>query len=65
MVADQDTDNLRRTRRGLKASRKPGVALARYKESRIRHFHETLDARPRAGAGQATRTCSRCQWVPR
>ena len=44
MVADQDTDNLRRIQQGLKASRKPGVTLARYQESRIRHFHETLDA---------------------
>ena len=44
MVADQDTDNLRRIQKGLKASRKPGVTLARYQESRIRHFHETLDA---------------------
>ena len=44
MVADQDTDNLRRIQKGLKASKKPGVTLARYQESRIRHFHETLDA---------------------
>ena len=44
MVADQDTDNLMRIQRGLKASKKPGVTLARYQESRIRHFHETLDA---------------------
>ena len=44
MVADQDTDNLRRIQKGLKASRKPGITLARYQESRIRHFHETLDA---------------------
>lgn len=44
MVADQDTENLRRIQRGLRASRKPGATLARYQESRIRHFHETLDA---------------------
>ena len=44
MVADQDTDNLRRIQKGLKASKKSGVTLARYQESRIRHFHETLDA---------------------
>ncbi len=44
MVADQDTDNLRRIQKGLRASRKPGVTLARYQESRIRHFHATLDA---------------------
>ena len=44
MVADQDTENLMRIQRGLRASRKPGVTLARYQESRIRHFHSTLDA---------------------
>lgn len=43
MVADQDTDNLKRIQRGLRASKKPGVTLAAYQESRIRHFHETLD----------------------
>ncbi len=43
MVADQDTDNLRRIQRGLRASKKPGVTLAAYQESRIRHYHETLD----------------------
>jgi hypothetical protein len=43
MVADQDTDNLMRIQRGLRASKKPGVTLARYHESRIRHYHETLD----------------------
>jgi len=44
MVADQDTENLKRIQKGLRASKKPGVTLARYQESRIRHFHETLDA---------------------
>jgi phenylpropionate dioxygenase-like ring-hydroxylating dioxygenase large terminal subunit len=44
MVADQDTDNLKRIQRGLRASKKPGATLARYQESRIRHFHRTLDA---------------------
>jgi phenylpropionate dioxygenase-like ring-hydroxylating dioxygenase large terminal subunit len=44
MVADQDTDNLMRIQRGLRASKKPGVTLARYQESRIRHYHQTLDA---------------------
>ena len=44
MVADQDTDNLMRIQKGLRASKKRGVTLARYQESRIRHFHETLDA---------------------
>jgi phenylpropionate dioxygenase-like ring-hydroxylating dioxygenase large terminal subunit len=44
MVADQDTENLKRIQRGLRASKKPGVTLARYQESRIRHYHDTLDA---------------------
>ena len=44
LVADQDTDNLMRIQRGLRASKKPGVTLARYQESRIRHYHDTLDA---------------------
>jgi hypothetical protein len=43
-VADQDTENLRRIQRGLRASHKPGVTLANYQESRIRHFHQTLDS---------------------
>lgn len=42
-VADQDTENLRRIQRGLRATHKPGVTLANYQESRIRHFHNTLD----------------------
>jgi Ring hydroxylating alpha subunit (catalytic domain) len=44
MVADQDSDNLMWIQKGLRASKKPGVTLARYQESRIRHFHDTLDA---------------------
>jgi hypothetical protein len=43
MVADQDTNNLMRIQKGLRTTRKPGVTLARYQESRIRHFHNTLD----------------------
>lgn len=43
MVVDQDTDNLKRIQRGLRATRKPGSTLASYQESRIRHFHQTLD----------------------
>jgi phenylpropionate dioxygenase-like ring-hydroxylating dioxygenase large terminal subunit len=43
-ITDQDTDNLKRIQRGLRASKKPGVTLANYQESRIRHFHKTLDA---------------------
>jgi phenylpropionate dioxygenase-like ring-hydroxylating dioxygenase large terminal subunit len=43
-ISDQDTDNLKRIQRGLRATKKPGVTLAVYQESRIRHFHATLDA---------------------
>lgn len=43
-VTDQDTDNLKRIQRGIRASKKPGVTLSNYQESRIRHFHRTLDA---------------------
>ena len=56
-IVDQDTDNLMRIQKGLRTTRKPGVTLARYQESRIRHYHETLDAYmrgdlPNAGKGQ-------------
>ena len=44
MIVDQDTDNLKRIQKGLRTTRKPGITLAAYQESRIRHFHETLDA---------------------
>ena len=44
MVADQDTNNLMRIQKSLRTTRKPGITLARYQESRIRHFHNTLDA---------------------
>lgn len=43
-IIDQDTPNLNRMRKGLRATRKPGVSLANYQESRIRHFHSTLEA---------------------
>ena len=42
-IVDQDVDNLMRIQKGLRATKKPGITLARYQESRIRHFHETLD----------------------
>ena len=43
MVVDQDTDNLIRVQRGLQANKRGTVTLAAYQESRIRHFHETLE----------------------
>jgi len=41
-ILNQDSSTLGRVQRGLKASAKPGVTLAHYQESRIRHFHQTL-----------------------
>ncbi len=42
-VIEQDSENLMRIQRGLRASHKPGVTLGSYQEARIRHFHETLE----------------------
>jgi phenylpropionate dioxygenase-like ring-hydroxylating dioxygenase large terminal subunit len=42
-VLDQDTANMPRLRKGLKAGGKPGITLGNYQEARIRHFHQTLD----------------------
>lgn len=41
-VFDQDCENLPYVQQGLKASRKPGMTLSNYQESRIRHFNSTL-----------------------
>jgi len=41
---DQDTDNLVRQYRGFQSSKKRGETLGNYQESRIRHFHQVLDA---------------------
>jgi len=43
-VLDQDTDNFKRQWRGILASQRGQQTLANYQESRIRHFHKTLDA---------------------
>jgi phenylpropionate dioxygenase-like ring-hydroxylating dioxygenase large terminal subunit len=42
-VLDQDTDNFRRQRAGIKAAFKRGQTLGNYQEVRIRAFHQTLD----------------------
>ena len=42
-VTDQDTENLKRIQRGIRASKKPGATMSVYQESRIRHFHKTLE----------------------
>jgi phenylpropionate dioxygenase-like ring-hydroxylating dioxygenase large terminal subunit len=43
-VFNQDGSTFGRVQRGLRASVRPTTTLARYQESRIRHFHATLDA---------------------
>jgi phenylpropionate dioxygenase-like ring-hydroxylating dioxygenase large terminal subunit len=42
-VFDQDAANLPYIQEGLHTTRKAGVTLGNYQESRIRHFHSTLD----------------------
>jgi phenylpropionate dioxygenase-like ring-hydroxylating dioxygenase large terminal subunit len=42
-ILNQDTAIMGRVQRGLRASVQPNILLARYHESRIRHFHNTLD----------------------
>ena len=42
-VFDQDCYNLPYVQQGLKTTRKPGITLANYQESRIRHFNRMLD----------------------
>ena len=42
-VFNQDSSTFGRVQRGLHASVKPSTNLARYQESRIRHFHAALD----------------------
>jgi nitrite reductase/ring-hydroxylating ferredoxin subunit len=42
-VLDQDTANIGGLMAGVKASPKSGFTVSNYQESRIRHFHRTLD----------------------
>jgi nitrite reductase/ring-hydroxylating ferredoxin subunit len=42
-VFDQDYFNLPYIQEGLHTTRKPGITLANYQESRIRHFHRLLE----------------------
>jgi phenylpropionate dioxygenase-like ring-hydroxylating dioxygenase large terminal subunit len=42
-IFEQDMGNMPNVQRGLRALRKPGITLANYQESRIRHLHQTLD----------------------
>lgn len=43
LIVDQDMPNLFRLTKGLKATRKRGITLGSYQESRVRHFHKTYD----------------------
>ena len=54
-VYDQDTGNLAMQQQGFKTSRKPGLTLGNYQESRIRRVHLTLDEFMSAGGGQGVR----------
>ena len=42
-IFDQDMGNLPHVQAGMKASKNQLLNLGRYQESRIRHFHQTLD----------------------
>ncbi len=42
-VLEQDMANIPHVQRGMKASKTRKLQLANYQESRIRHFHQTLD----------------------
>lgn len=43
-ILDQDLATLILVQRGLRAATKPGVTFSDHQESRLRHFHRTLDA---------------------
>jgi hypothetical protein len=42
-VFDQDMSNLPHVQTGMKASKNKAIELGHYQESRIRHFHRTMD----------------------
>lgn len=42
-VFDQDMENLPYVQQGMKASKNKALELGHYQESRVRHFHRTLD----------------------
>jgi hypothetical protein len=42
-VFEQDTFNMARVQLGLETTRKPGVTLANYQESKVRWLHMRLD----------------------
>jgi hypothetical protein len=42
-IFDQDTANMPRIQAGLKTTRRSGIMLGHYQESRIRYMHHVLD----------------------
>ena len=42
-IFEQDTSNLLRVQKGLRATARNGVTLGEYQEARIRHFHQNID----------------------
>ena len=42
-IYDQDTGNLKNQQLGFMTSKKAGMTLANYQESRIRHLHHKID----------------------
>ncbi len=42
-VFEQDTFNMGRVQLGLESTRKPGITLANYQESKVRWSHQLLD----------------------
>lgn len=53
-VLDQDINNICRLQRGLKATNKKSIILARYQESLIRWHHHIIDEYLRAGRSSAS-----------
>lgn len=43
MVLDQDTENFKHQRAGVKAAQKAGQTLGNYQESRVRRLHQAVD----------------------
>tara|TARA_B100001245_G_scaffold121696_2_gene89488 strand:+ start:1139 stop:2551 length:1413 start_codon:yes stop_codon:yes gene_type:complete len=43
LIFDQDMSNIPEVEKGMRASKKGAVTYANYQESRIRHYHQTID----------------------
>jgi hypothetical protein len=42
-IFNQDSFNLPKVQRGLRATQRPGLTLSNYQEAKIRHFHALLE----------------------